>query len=50
MVGKSFLVDCVIFAVVRAQSILCLNFLESHQCVVDTGQKTLHLKGLAVLV
>ena len=50
MVGRSFLVDCVIFAVLRAQSILCLNFLESHQCVVDTGQKTLHLKGLAVLV
>ena len=39
MVGKSFLVDFVVVAVLRVQSILGLDFLESHQCMVNTGQK-----------
>ena len=48
MAGKSFVVDFVVVAILRAQSILGLNVLESHQCVVNTGQKTLHLKDRAV--
>ena len=48
MAGESFLVDFVVVAILRAQLILGLDFLESHQCVVNTGQKTLHLKDRAV--
>ena len=48
MAGKSFHVDFVVVTVLRAQLILGLDFFESHQCVVNTGQKTLQLKDLAV--
>ena len=36
MAGKFFLVDFVAVAVLRAQSILGLDFLESHQCPVNS--------------
>ena len=36
MAGKFFLVDFVAVAVLRAQSILGLDFLESHQCSVNS--------------
>ena len=50
LVGKPFLVDFVVVAVLRTQSILGLDFMEINQCVVNAGQKTLHLKGLGVLM
>lgn len=48
LAGKAFLVDFVVVAVLRTQSILGLGFMENNQCVVSAGQKTLHLKGLGV--
>ena len=36
MAGKFFLVDFVAVAVLRAQSILGLDFLENHQCLVNS--------------
>ena len=48
LVGKPFLVDFVVVAVLRTQSILGLYFMEINQCVVNAGQKTLYLKGLGV--
>ena len=48
LVGKPFLVDFVVVAVLRTQSILGLDFMEINQCVVNAGQKTLHLKALGV--
>ena len=39
LAGKAFLVDFVVVAVLRTQSILGLDFMENNQCVVNAGQK-----------
>ena len=46
LVGKSFQVDFVVVAVLRAQSIPGLDFIESNQCIINAGQKTLQFRGL----
>ena len=48
LAGKYFQVDFVVVALLRTQSILGLDFMEGNQCVVNAGQKTLHLRGLGV--
>ena len=48
LAAKSFQVDFVGVAVLRTQSILGLDFMEDNHCVVNAGQKTLHLRGLGV--
>ena len=48
LAGKYFQVDFVVVVLLRTQSILGLDFMEGNQCVVNAGQKTLHLRGLGV--
>ena len=48
LAGKYFQVDFAVVALLRTQSILGLDFMEGNQCVVNAGQKTLHLRGLGV--
>ena len=46
LAAKSFQVDFVVVAVLRTQSILGLDFMENNHCIVNAGQKTLHLRAL----